>query len=623
MSNQRLTRPMVERTLWILDNSGLLDIIAPEPPKGRAGRRGRVRDNTRLWALGVTLCTRTGRETTVRGVYDVLTEALPRDLQWELGILRPLTSRSHAKAPANPEQARLTKTGKPRKEIWAEDGYERISYDDLHNVTTRLRKELDYGPSVADRISDAEREQRRARVEAAVDQLIGTTLIPRASKSVAIDATGQWSWTIGSKREKKQAQDKLAAGQHHGPSEEDADVLEVADIHIPDETDDNDDTAENTSADTEAPDKPTPEQRRCLDAAWGYKTSKSGEKEVGFGFHQHTIVRTPDPRPDARPEPLLVEGIAVVPANEDVVAASLRLIDRVHDRQPIARIAGDSLYTNLKAERWAVPLAQRGIEQILAMRSNNAGVMDLNGALLHYGWMHCPAAPMDRRPLPGNSAAEETAEHYDAVDDFKATWAFDRKESGLGRNGSTKWICPAMAGRVGCWARGNDNVTVARELGLPIITPPEDWQTRPCCTNKTMDFTPDPANPHHQRKLMQREYVGTRRWRRAFNLRSSVEGAFGILKNPSRQRMRRGHNRLPGLAMANLINGFKVAIYNEEQLRIWHENHGLGPADHPLLQPDPADWGFVDLTKDQATDIDQRHLAAARGENVTALPDAA
>ena len=166
-----------------------------------------------------------------------------------------------------------------------------------------------------------------------------------------------------------------------------------------------------------------------------------------------------------------------------------------------------------------------------------------------------------------------------------------------------------MAGRVGCWARGEDNVTTAREAGLPIITPPEDWETRPCCTNKTMDFTPDPTNPHHQRKLMQREYVGTRRWRRAMNVRTLVEGAFGILKNPSRQRMRRGQNRLPGLAMANLINALKVAVFNEEQLRSWHEETGLGPADHPLLQPDPHDWGFTDLTKEQAKAIDARYLA--------------
>ena len=87
--------------------------------------------------------------------------------------------------------------------------------------------------------------------------------------------------------------------------------------------------------------------------------------------------------------------------------------------------------------------------------------------------------------------------------------------------------------------------------------------------------------------------------------------------------MRRGQNRLPGLAMANLINGLKASVFNEEQLRSWHEDTGLGPAEHPLLQPDPHDWGFTDLTKDQAKEIDARYLLAARTDNSTVAEEAA
>ena len=108
---------------------------------------------------------------------------------------------------------------------------------------------------------------------------------------------------------------------------------------------------------------------------------------------------------------------------------------------------------------------------------------------------------------------------------------------------------------------------------------------------------------------MQREYVATRRWRRATNPRSLVEGAFGILKNPSRQRLRRGQNRLPGLAMATLVAAVKVSVFNEEQLRIWHAETGKGPADHPLLQPDQPDWGFRNLTQAESEAIDRGHLA--------------
>ena len=55
MSAKRLTRPMVERTVHMVDNSGLLDILAPPTPAGQRGRKGRIRANTRLWAIGVIL----------------------------------------------------------------------------------------------------------------------------------------------------------------------------------------------------------------------------------------------------------------------------------------------------------------------------------------------------------------------------------------------------------------------------------------------------------------------------------------------------------------------------------------------------------------------------------------
>ncbi|RYP84229.1 hypothetical protein EKO23_16340 [Nocardioides guangzhouensis] len=613
MSAKRITRPMLERSIHIVDTSGILDILAPPPPPGRRGRKGRIRENIRLWLLGVLLCTRLGHETTVRGVHEVLTEALPRDMQWELGILRPLTTRA-PKLPGDydPETARLTKSRKPRKELWVEEGYERLGYDDLINATTKIRAALDYGHGTQPNLDDAERERRRSLVEDAVHRLITVTVVPRVGTSLAIDGTGQWVWSRGSETGRTKAKKDLKNGKDKLPSEDGSEDLEVADIALDEE---------GGSAPSDDEERPVPAgaRGRCLDAAWGYKTSKTGKREVGFGFHQHTLVRTPDPGMPADAEPLLIEGLVVVPANADVVDASLRLIDRAAERSKVTRLIGDLLYTNLKADRWAVPLAQRGIKQSLAMRSDSAGIVDINGALMQFGWMHCPAAPMDQRPMPADFARDEDKDHYEAVEQFRADWAFDRKESGLGANRSSKWICPAMAGRTGCWARGAAQVAAAQVRELPIVTPPEDWQTRGCCTNKTMDFTPDPTKPHDQRKLMQPEYVGTRRWRRERNLRSLVEGAFGILKSSSRQRMRRGQNRLPGLAMANLINGLKGAVFNEEQLRAWHEETGRGPAHHPLLQPDPHDWGFTDLTREQAKAIDAGYLGTGPGEEVTPL----
>ena len=50
-------------------------------------------------------------------------------------------------------------------------------------------------------------------------------------------------------------------------------------------------------------------------------------------------------------------------------ANALKPIDR--NAMQLNRLVGDLLYTNLRASRWAVPLAERGIEQGLMMRSDN------------------------------------------------------------------------------------------------------------------------------------------------------------------------------------------------------------------------------------------------------------
>jgi hypothetical protein len=603
MSAQRVTQPMLERTIYMIDNSGVLDLLCPIPAANRRGRRGQIRENTRLWAIGLQLCTRLGHETTITGVHNTLV-SLPREMQWDLGVLRPVTTKRRVRKLAfDPAKPSLTNRGKRPKEVWEDRAVERIGYDDLSNAVKKMNTRLAYGNSAGD-ISEGERAARQLTVEDVVDRLIAVSVIERTSSTVAIDGTGQWAWTRGSKRERTVAEKNLPTTSTKADADSDNDdkpLLEVAGIAV-------DVSGETTSTAIEHP-VPAATRNACLDAAWGYKTGKDGQTEVGFGFHQHTLVRVQDPNKPKNSEPLLVEGLVVVPANQDVVEVSLRLLDRAGQRSPITRIIGDLLYTNLKANRWAVRLAERGIEQVLAMRKDNDGLVDINGAIMQMGWMHCPSAPMDQRPLPATFARDDTPEYFDAVDRFKANWAFDRKESGLGRKASTKWICPAMAGKTGCFARGTLNVDVARENGLPVITPPEDWETRKCCTNKTMDFTPDAAQPAHQRKLMQREYYGDRRWRYSFNPRSLVEGTFGILKNPSRQRMKRGQNRLPGLVTANLVNALKVAVFNEEQLRAWHENTGLGPADHPLLQPDGPDHGVTQLTQEQAEALDAMHLA--------------
>ncbi|GGB98954.1 hypothetical protein [Cellulomonas carbonis] len=597
LSDKRLRPEVIARTVWVIDSSGVVDLLVPPRAKGARGRKGNLRENVRLFLIGLSLCTRLGYETTVKGVHEVLTEAVDREAQWALGVLRPRVTKSTARHPKGAVPGilapALVENGKQRKRVFP-NGAEEVSYDDLHNATRHLRQRWDYGIGSAPNLEADERARRAETIGDVVEALIVATTVPRVSgASWAIDATGQWAWDRGGARAKRSLEQAA-----RDRTKEQIDDLVVEGIEV--------DEDGNTAPQQQA--VPAALRVAFSDGAWGYKTGKDGRKEVGYGLHQHTIVRVPDFDAPPRSEPLLVDGFVLTPANADVVDASLDLIDRIRARHPFKLLLGDLLYSNLRADRWAYPLAQRGIEQALRLRSDQHKTVDIQGAQMQHAWLHCPTAPMQQRPLPEDNADPARWEEiHTASKAFKDHWAFDRKQPGLGTDRETKWVCPAQAGRVGCYARPA-TVDVAIRNQLPLITPPDDWRDRPCCIQKSIDFTPDLVDPNHQRKIAQREYVGTRRWKKKTNRRTLVEGTFGILKNPSRQRLRRGQNRLPGLAMATLVAAVKVAVFNEEQLRMWHAETGLGPADHPLLQPDQPDWGFRNLTREEAEAIDQVHL---------------
>lgn len=602
LSGKRLRPEVIARAVFAVDSSGIVDLLVPPRAKGARGRIGKIRENTRLFLIGLSLCTRLGHETTVMGVWEVLTEALDRESQWALGVLRPCVTKSatrHPKGAVPGEMVEaIVENGKPRKRVFP-TGVEEIGYDDLYNVTVKIRKDWDYGHGSAPGLTADERERRRTTIGDVVEALIAATTIERTGSTWAIDGTGQWAWHRGDGRGKRRLE-KASEGK----TGEEIDDMVVEGIEF-------DDDGNSAPADQDRPISGAV-LVAMSDAAWGYKTAKDGRKEVGFGFHQHTIVRVPDAGAAPGSEPLLVDGFVLTPANADVVDASLELIDRIRARHPFKLLLGDLLYSNLLPHRWAYPLAQRGVEQALRLRTDQHKVVDIQGAQMQHAWLHCPAAPMERRPLPEDSASEGRWIEINAeVAAFKQQWAFDRKQAGLGADLETKWVCPARAGRVGCYARP-ESLEGAIADGQPLITPPDDWQDRPCCIQKSIDFTPDLTEPSHQRKIAQREYVGSRRWRERTKLRTLVEGTFGILKNPSRQRLRRGQNRIPGLAMATLVAAVKIALFNEEQLRSWHAQTGLGPADHPLLQPDQPDWGVRNLTQEEAEAIDRAHLERLR-----------
>ncbi|QBI20143.1 hypothetical protein ER308_11600 [Egibacter rhizosphaerae] len=112
-------------------------------------------------------------------------------------------------------------------------------------------------------------------------------------------------------------------------------------------------------------------------------------------------------------------------------------------------------------------------------------------------------------------------------------------------------------------------------------------------------------------KLDQPFYWGSRKWRASYDRRTYVEGFFGNVQNASAENLRRGFVRTTGLGPIRLMLAITAAACNVRQLRNWHADTGLGDPEHPLLAPDEANHGFVELTADQAETLDRAYLDAA------------
>lgn len=318
------------------------------------------------------------------------------------------------------------------------------------------------------------------------------------------------------------------------------------------------------------------------DAAWGYKTSKNGENELFYGYHGHAVVQVPEGHDHAGAEPRLIRRLELTPANEDLVDVSLSLLRRIEHPAPKTLIA-DRAYHHKRPERWRDELATRGIDAVLDLRADEHGFTDLNHTRWAAGWPHCPATPDDlgtisRPPSSPDSAAQQAFRNRIAT---RQAYAFRRVTTPT-KNGTARWECPAIAGTVGCPLRPG-TVEAAVELGLPVIqNPPDpnapDFPT--CCAQRTVTLDPGPL-----RKLMQRDYWGSDAWLREWNKRTYVEGAYGNLKNPSTENVRRGHFRVTGLPNVTIVAALAAAAYDRRILLNWAKHNKRTDPDHPLLRP--------------------------------------
>lgn len=481
----------------------------------------------RLFLIGALLTVQSQRNLVVADIYRTLTKDLDRQSQVELGV-------------------RATAGGNP---LFSEKAMERLNH--------RIGERLEYGRGSAPGLSPEDRAARKAAMAAVVEALLAPTLPPRTYGAFAVDSSAIWAWGRAVKGPPKDLLAKDALNREGAGAEASSAAIKGA-----------------VRAALAA--APAPYEK---DASWGVKTAKDGNRDTVFGFDLHALVRAPDFKADNSLEPNLIEAVDVTPAGEDVVEATLGIIDRVRARTRFTELLGDRHYSYKLPARWAQPLADRGIEQVLDLHKNDQGFRDYNGAKLAAGWLHCPGTPDELATInhPGPGASREAKNDFTATIERRQAYAL-RRVTTIHRR---RFECPALAGTVGCPLRAG-TTEVAVEGGLPLVLNPPARGTAPsCCTQRTVELKQD-----GQPKLWQKEYWGSVRWQRSYARRTFVEGAFGNIKNASGENLGRGFFRITGLARVTLFVGIAVTAHNMRQLRNWHERTNRGDPDHPLLAPD-------------------------------------
>jgi hypothetical protein len=568
----------------------------------RPSRRGRPTTHPRIFLTGLILAIDTYGSATVAKIHYVLTHDLPRDEQWDLGVLRRDAS------------------GRPRA----------LTLLDLYNFTRRVTQTLNHTKTRAGDLEDVERYRRRAALDDFTAAFLDPTLIPRpdGAADFALDGSGLWAAEKAKRALTETPAEPVDEDEEPPSVNSPGEAISPAETTAPAETADEVVVEADPSA-TDEPAGPGRGRRGASDAAYGVKTAKSGKREGYFGYDVEAIVRVPEKKADdpaKRSEPLLIERLVVLPASTDVVGPILAMIDRMRaSGTKMSSLLVDRHYSYKRFDRWLMALLARGIRQVADMHENDQGFRDWDGIKIAAGWAHCPCTPdnLGTIPtLPPDPSEEAANEFHERIAKREAYAA--QRVSRLNSEGKVRFACPARNGTLGC-PLVPGSVATATANGLPIISNPPDEVGRPSiCTQDTVQLTIKSPLQARAMKLHQTHYWGSRAWRKAFNRRTYVEGFFGVLKSATATGLDRGTHQFVGLPLVTIVVTAAAAVTNMRLLRTWHAQTGLGDETHPLLQPDQPFHGFAQLSESEAHTIDQTcSPEAVEGGDTGPLPTAA
>lgn len=504
-------------------------------------------------------------------VHEVLTRDLPRQDQWDLGVIR-----------------------------WGDnDEVKVLTMNDLYQLSKRITRQLDFTAKRAQHLPKGARHKRREYIDNFIHDILKPTLPmrPEGSTDYALDGTGIW------------ASEKGKTGKPKGiPAQ-----IMHEEMLEPTNSLNNGDPSETSDQMELSPDGRQRLGRGCRgasDASWGYKTAKNGESETFFGYDAETICRVPKIRlekGELRSEPNLIESLVVIPGATNIVNPCLRMIDRMTERGlKVGNLLVDRNYSYKEFTGWAIELIKRNISQVADMHLNDQKFRDWDGIKIAAGWAHCPCTPdrLGNIPSPGPTATEEEEAIFLANIQERQAYAA-QKVSPLSVDGKIRFSCPALNGTLGCPLR-EGSVATAISLGLPIIDNPPNEIGRPAiCTQQTVQLHVKSKDEQIAMKVSQKNYWGSKAWSTNYRRRTYIESCFGVFKSSTGTGHYRGTHQFQGLPLVTIAIAVSAAATNMRLLRSWHSQTSLGDPEHELLIPDAEFFGLKELTQNSAQLIDE------------------
>jgi len=581
-------RASLARIEALIDDSGFVTTLMSgigREPQGLKTNAPMIR----LLFIGTLLSIKECKSATISGAYTALTTHLDIRDQLRLGV----------------------KTGPRPNDV--------IPRDRLYYAAELVTSRLAYGKSVAEEIGESEVARRRDVVLRASNALLNYTseATDVDDSRLAIDATAIWAWARGPYYPKPTVAEIEAQ----------EDPLIRAELQkLRNGSGATDDlVGANLSSD------PKRLVGLDLDAAWSGATAKNGGTKRFYGYYAHLIAAVPNARRSDDPAAIapIVRRVELLRATEDVVDVSLRMIDSLPALPE--EFLGDRHYSYKEYARWASPLLQRGIRQVLDLRSDDHNAIWLPEGIFVDGFGHCPAMPQEHlgKHRPGVFAKQEEHEQFQREMGERERYAHGVINL-MDSTGRTKLRCPARQYKVAC-PLFPPSMAVAAELGLPIVNADllelEPGEEPPrCCSQDSFRITlPEPVA-----KLNQTYYWGSEAWYRAFRGRTYVEGVFGNIKNPRTENLSRGTIQKTGLVWSQLIVTLMCATYNVRIIRERHARLELPWTGHALLSPDDDTVTHVSLNTHQEQELfadfasgislDELDVRVAKEGNVSTEP---